>query len=604
MMLSLEHRGPDASGKYSDGNVSLGHTRLKIIDLSEKAAQPMENEDGSLQLVFNGEIYNFRELRASLEAAGHKFKSNSDSEVIVHAYEEYGADCASRFEGMFAFALWDSKKKTLFGARDHAGIKPFYYYFDGNKFVFASEIKAILQYDAVKREVDEAALASLIDNLFVTGNRTLFKNVRELPPGSAFVFDAKNASGKSLKISRYWSPQLDIRQPPLSLDAASRMLESALAESVKSTLISDVPLGVALSGGLDSSIVAALAAKADARLKTFTVGFGLETDEFVFARKVAEHIGSDHEELHVDLSGLSESIPEIVWHLESPPTRTAVAPTFLLARKIRKSVTVELLGEGGDELFGGYERYEQFEKTAFSGNENRLRETFFKRGSEKDYFALDKSQDSKNEAETMEAAETADCPAGESVNCALLYDFKNQLPGVQLNRVDKMTMASSVEARVPFLNKSVIETAFQIPSSLKIKGGNVKFVLKHAASRYIPKEIIARKKVGMQTPLDEWFKSEFVGVAERILDEKNIRGMKYLKTGGVKCLIAKNKLLRGAAAPFGGLGGSAGGGARKIENYYSGRLWFLSMLAVWHKLYVEPDVLRKPSGGRGLNDLF
>ncbi len=603
MMFSLEHRGPDANGKFTDGSngdgISLGHTRLKIIDLSEKAAQPMENEDGSLQLVFNGEIYNFRELRASLEAAGHKFKSDSDSEVIVHAYEEYGADCASRFEGMFAFALWDSKKKTLFGARDHAGIKPLYYYFNGSEFVFASEIKTILQCDAIKREIDEAALASLVDNLFVTGNRTLFKGVRELPPGSAFVFDAKN---KSLKISRYWSPQLNLGQPELSPDAASRMLESALSESVKSTLISDVPLGVALSGGLDSSIVAALAAKADAKLKTFTVGFGLETDEFVFARKVAEHVGSDHEELHVSLDGLSKSIPEIVWHLESPPTRTAVAPTFLLARKIRKSVTVELLGEGGDELFGGYERYEQFEKNPFNGNEARLRETFFKRGSEKDYFALDKDS---REAETTKVnmEETADCPAGESVNCALIYDFKNQLPGVQLNRVDKMTMASSVEARVPFLNKTVIETAFQIPSALKIKGGNVKFVLKRVAARYIPKEIIERKKVGMQTPLDEWFKTEFVGVAERILDEKNIRGIKYLKPDGVKRLIAKNKLLRGAAAPFDGLGGSAGWGARKIENYYSGRLWFLSMLAVWHKLYVEPDVLRNP-GNRGLKDLF
>lgn len=577
MTETIAYRGPDQTGYYFDDHASIGHLRLKIIDLSENAAQPMSNEDDSLILVFNGEIYNFVQLRRSLEQQGHRFKSLSDTEVIIHAYEQYGTDCAALFEGMFAFMIWDPNKKIFFGARDHAGIKPLYYHCYNGKFIFASEAKAILQVPGIERKIDETALSCLIDNLFVKGNKTLFTGIFKLPPGNQLIF---NTLTHKLEISPYWQPIL--RPTKMTLDEASDLIDAVLANSVQNTLISDVPLGIALSGGLDSSLLAALAAKKTS-LKTFTAGFGVETDEFSYARAVAEHIGSDHTELHISLSGLTESIPEMIWHLESPPTRTAVMPTLLLGKEMRRQVTVTLLGEGGDELFGGYERHLQFATKTFNGNEKLLDETFFKKNEKPDYFTL------KTALHPPGTRMSANLDyKNEYLNQALLYDFQNQLPGVQLNRVDKLTMASSIEARVPFLNRSVIEAAFTIPSALKSDGKTEKIVLKNLGTRYLPKKITSRKKVGMQTPLSEWFDSEFLELCNNILDEKNIRDISYLNATTIRKTLKKNNLLRRLLPPK-----TTTFKLNVARNYYAGKLWFLSMLTIWHKLYIEPEKFGK-----------
>lgn len=349
MMATVQHRGPDESGCYLDEHMSLGHQRLKVIDLLT-GKQPIHNEDGSIQIIFDGAIYNYLELKESLLQKGHRFDTNSDTEVIVHAYEEYDTACVKHLEGVFAFAIWDASKKCLFLARDRLGVKPLYYYTKSNKFIFASELKAILEYERVEREVDLGALNEFFTYRYVPSERTLIENIYKLLPGNILILK----DGK-IKTSQYWDLVENISDESEEYYVAK--LRELLRKSVKQCLISEVPLGVFLSGGLDSSCVVALMSEITGNIKTFSVGFGGEgKDELEYARFVSQYFGTDHHEVNVSEKDLS-LLPEMVWCLDEPIGDAATLPTYVLSKLVKKEVTVVLAGEGGDELFAGYDNY-------------------------------------------------------------------------------------------------------------------------------------------------------------------------------------------------------------------------------------------------------
>jgi len=352
MTTSLVHRGPDASGVFVDNSICLGHRRLSIIDLSMRGKQPMFNEDESVAIVFNGEIYNYKELREQLIACGHKFKSETDTEVIIHGYEEYGLEIASKLNGDFAFAIWDSNIKQLYIARDYAGIKPLYYYIDGKNVLFASEIKSILCYKKVKREVDREALNSFLTFRYVPGEKTLFKGIQKLIPGHYLV-----VSKEGVKIQKYWDLDLS-RTLKKSTVCWAQEIQTSLRDAVDRRLMSDVPLGAFLSGGLDSSFVVGLMKQIGVKdVKTFSVGFeNKKFDETKYARLAAENLGTEHHELYIDSSAV-KNLPNVIWHLDEPIADAAAVPTYMLSQFARKKVTVALTGEGADELFAGYSKY-------------------------------------------------------------------------------------------------------------------------------------------------------------------------------------------------------------------------------------------------------
>ncbi len=345
----LSHRGPDGEGYFSDENISLGHRRLKIIDLSDDAKQPMSNENGDIWLTYNGEIYNFMELRKELETKGHKFKSNTDSEVILHGYEEWGNETVKRLRGIFAFALYDSIKKVIFLVRDRVGVKPLYYYFDGNKFIFASEIKAILE--EVKPALDKEALDEFLTFQYTVAPRTLFQGIRKLEAGCLMEF---NLESRQVNKEFYWD--LNVEQSEKSEEYFIRKIEEMVREAVELRLVSDVPLGIYLSGGLDSSYIAAVARELKEDIKAYTIGFNHPTDETAYARQVAEHLDLDHREIIVEADEV-KLLPKITWHLDKPVVDVAAVPLYTMAKASKKYLTVALMGDGGDELFAGYEKY-------------------------------------------------------------------------------------------------------------------------------------------------------------------------------------------------------------------------------------------------------
>lgn len=353
MSEAIRHRGPDDHGYFVDRNVSLAHRRLSIIDLSKNGRNPMHNEDSSIEIVFNGEIYNFQSIKEELLKKRHKFYSNTDTEVIIHAYEEYGFECLKLFNGMFAFALWDANEQRLFIARDRLGIKPLYYAYIEGKFFFSSEIKSILQYDGYKKEIDRDSLYATFNLGYTVGEKTIFKGIHKLLPGHYACVD-KNG----LKIEKYWDLREDVQYT--DLNDASKKLREMLEESVKLRLISDVPLGVYLSGGLDSSAITALVSKMQENVKTFSVGFGEgNPNELEHAKRVAEYLNTEHHEVEVTSKDI-KYYPEIISYLDEPIGELALLPTLIISKYAKKHVTVVLAGEGADELFGGYLRHKMF----------------------------------------------------------------------------------------------------------------------------------------------------------------------------------------------------------------------------------------------------
>jgi len=510
MVSGMIHRGPDHQGFFVDNGVSLGHARLSIIDLSEKGQQPMTF--ASLVIVYNGEIYNFEELRRDLEKKGHTFKSRTDTEVVVHAYAEWGSDCLGKFNGMFAFCIYDRKRHEWFLARDRLGIKPLYYHFSNDRFIFSSDMRSLLH--VAGREIDLGALNDYFTYRFTPGEQTLIKGVKRLKPAHFMYFKDGKLTERS-----YW--KLGFSDNHLSLDENAGQVVSLLKTSIKRRLISDVPIGVFLSGGLDSSaIVALLADMGCAALDTFNVCFdGDETQDSKFAKIVAKEFGTRHHQIDVSVDAIS-LLSEVVDYLGEPIGDAAVIPTYLMSRETKKNVTVVLSGEGADELFAGYSKYHFL-------NMSRYLPPLplpFKGGLLKRVFGLcDRDIVRKYHhfvcVFSPEERHQLIPEAGEGVfdpepffqeknflDNLLNFDMRTWLPNDLLHKVDAMTMAHSLEARVPFLDHELVEFAATIPASQKMTLWRNKIVYRQAIKRLLPGKIAGRRKQGFSIPLKKWLK--------------------------------------------------------------------------------------------------
>lgn len=545
MIAAVRHRGPDDEGIFDDGIAFLGHRRLSIIDLSG-GHQPMTSEDRTRWIVYNGEIFNHADLRPALEKAGHRYESRCDTETIIHAFEEYGRGCMDRFRGMFAFALWDSVKQSLFCGRDRLGIKPFYYYFDGNLFAFASEIKALLEHPGISAELDESVLAEYLAFGYVSGEQTMFRHIRKLMP--AHWLEVKFApDGLRIETGQYWDvPRRELqsgRDEEYWLSETRRRLE----ETVRMRLMSDVPLGVFLSGGLDSSVIAALVRRqASGPVRTFSVGYAeAQYSELSYAARVAETIGTEHHEIRVGMNEFFGALGDLIWHEDEPIAWPSSVSLYFVSKLASESVKVVLTGEGSDELFAGYERYRwnlinsraaavygavvpgivrnriraAVETSNLLGGDLRrkLRHTPLGRESSHEALFLDNfyaALSPEEQRSLLPGGNPADvyrnyrrywdARAGDSLLGRMLYaDQKTYLVEL-LMKQDQMSMAASIESRVPFLDHTFVEFAAQIPDNLKIRGSVQKYVLKHCVGDLLPRDIIHRTKMGFPTPLRAW----------------------------------------------------------------------------------------------------
>ena len=595
MMEVLFHRGPDDSGLYIDENISLGHTRLSIIDLSERGRQPMSNEDGTIWIVYNGETYNFKELRNNLKKT-HRFYSNTDTEVLIHAYEEYGLDFIKKLRGMFAFALYDSKRKRLILARDPIGKKPLYYFWDGEKFIFASEIKAILE-AGIKRGIDANGLSAYLAHQYTIGRNTMFKGVKKLLGGELLIFDIKK---KEIEIKRYWDIREDIINAPE--EYFINKLRNLLEESAKLRTIADVPIGAFLSGGIDStSVVAMTKPNVDYDFHTFSMGFGELFSELEYAKIAAEHLDTVHHEIVLEPKEVIKELGKIAWHYDEPLGDAAIIANYFLAKEARKYVKVVVAGEAGDELFGGYGHYKIGLKTypyfmlpkiarnvvkrivSSSLPKEGLFETRWQYYS--NYFAqsnfelaslyLQKSAMTDEEIKWLTSNNLifdddliiySNNNMKYPLNKMLTLDCKNLLPEKYLMKADKAIMANSVEERLPIMDKNIAEFAFRIPPKFKIKKGNEKYILKMAVKDLVPEEIIKRKKGAFGVPYKHWIKNEMEELVEQKLSEGEL----------IKEVFEKEKI------------------EKLIYNYQNSKwghfatlVWNLFVLELWYEQFFE-----------------
>jgi asparagine synthase (glutamine-hydrolysing) len=601
----IRHRGPDDEGVFVDEGVALGMRRLSIIDLST-GHQPIHNEDRTVWVVFNGEIYNFRELRAELEAAGHRFYTSTDTEVIVHAYEQWGTQAIARLRGMFGLAIWDVKSKSLLVARDRIGIKPLYYADVNGRLYFGSELKSLLEAPDLPRGVDLDALDHYLSFLYTPRDGSIFKAVRKLPPGHLLTWQ----NGR-LDIEQYWQLPADEMYSGSEADAV-RDLRAVLCDAVRSHLISDVPLGAFLSGGIDSSLVVGLMTETSgARVKTFSIGFDEPAfDELEHARRVARHFGTDHHELVVKPDGVG-ILDRLVSHFDEPFADSSAIPTWYVSEMARKHVTVVLSGDGGDELFGGYDRYvphprvvafDRYSPRAFRNvaaiaaaklphgvrGKNFLRHVardeqgryldairFFSTDEKPSLLAGDVRR------ALLESGSSRTPPLDPETRLAkhferyahlpwpsqmMRFDAETYLPEDVLTKVDRMSMAHSIESRVPLLDNDVIEFASSLPASMKIKGERRKHVLKEVAATLLPPEILNRRKQGFGVPLSTWFRG-------------NLREL-FADT-----LLSPASLQRGYFQPI--------FVRQLVDEHVSGkrdhtlRLWQLVVFEKWHQQYVD-----------------
>ncbi|MHC4644444.1 MAG: asparagine synthase (glutamine-hydrolyzing) [Planctomycetota bacterium] len=535
MITQLRHRGPDGRGIYQDKHVVLGHTRLSIIDV-EGSAQPLSNEDGMVWVVFNGEIYNYQELRKKLTGIGHRFRTNGDTETLVHLYEEYGERMTDYLQGMFAFGIWDKKKQSLLMMRDRMGIKPLYYCRKGNNLLFASEPKAFFCHPEINARPNTEGIWHYLTYRSAPAPTTLFDGIFKIKPGHMLTVTDKSTMEKC-----YW----DIPLMPERTKKAGRksdpesvtsQVEALIRTSVERRLISDVPLGSFLSGGVDSSLIVALMSKlTNAPVKTYSVGFNDFPDsELRYARMVAKQYETDHHELVLEEDCFADYLEELTWVRDAPLSEPADVPLHLLAKMARRDVKVLLSGEGSDELFAGYPKYAY---DRFSPMVNLLPKRFIQRTGrmlpakfrrvevalrslcEKDHaerWAQWFSPFTKKEKLSLVTFSNSwDNPTKQYVECAhschlldrMLYtDCKLWLPDNLLDRGDRMTMGASVEGRVPFLDHELVELAFSLPIDSKVRGFTGKWQVKQIASKYLPKEIVNRRKVGFSVPLNQWFR--------------------------------------------------------------------------------------------------
>jgi len=533
----IRHRGPDDEGVWVNEGVALGMRRLSIIDLST-GHQPIHNEDKTVWIVFNGEIYNFPELRRELEAAGHRFYTNTDTEAIVHAYEQWGTGAIRRLRGMFGLAIWDVRTKSLLVARDRAGIKPMYYADVNGRLYFGSELKSLLEAPDLPRDLDLDALDHYLSFLYTPREGSIFKSVRKLPPGHLMTW--RNGT---LKVEQYWQLSADEDFRGSEGDAVVQ-LRRVLTDAVRCHLLSDVPLGAFLSGGIDSSLVVGLMSEiSGSRVKTFSIGFDEPAfDELEHARRVAQHFGTEHHEFVVKPDAI-RILDRLVWHFDEPFADPSAIPTWYVSEMARRHVTVVLSGDGGDELFGGYDRYVPHPRVvAFDRYSPRalrrvaaiaaarlphgVRGKNFLRHIARDeqgryldairFFGADEkpallSADVRRalhgpDPETRLAQHFERFAHLPWPSQMMRFDTETYLPEDVLTKVDRMSMAHSIESRVPLLDNEVIDFAATLPASLKIKDGRRKHVLKEVAATLLPREILDRRKQGFGVPLGTWFR--------------------------------------------------------------------------------------------------
>ncbi|MDD8014091.1 MAG: asparagine synthase (glutamine-hydrolyzing) [Acidobacteriota bacterium] len=575
----MTHRGPDDEGFYADETAALGMRRLKIIDLVT-GHQPIFNEDRSVVTVLNGEIYNFQELREELAGKGHVFRTRSDTEVIVHLYEEKGEDFVHSLNGMFAIALWDIRGRKMILARDRLGVKPLHYLFLNDKILFASEIKSLLE-SRCPREIDTTALSQFFTFEYVPAPRTIFKGVQKLLPGRMMVI----ANGRS-RIVPYWNVRYTAdRSPRRNEDELAAELHDRLEQSVRKRLISDVPLGVFLSGGIDSSSVTALMSRAaSSPIKTFSIGFKEKSfDELRFGRAVAEAFKTEHTEFVVESSRVKELVPILMKYLDEPLADASIIPTYIISKLAREHVTVALAGDGGDELFGGYDTYKAFRlarlyrkfprlvrdgvvKKIVQGLPASKKRLSFEFKAKKFISGIDFPPEIANtiwwgayapsQKENLLSPGLASTLSGdpfepirhhlniyspEDMLDRICYlDLKLYLQDDLLVKVDRMSMANSLEIRVPFLDYTFVDFATSIPNSLKLKGFTTKYILKKAMAKDLPADILRRKKIGFDIPLGVWIQNELRDFAADVLSPAALRKHGFFNEAFVQRILAEH----------------------------------------------------------------
>jgi len=569
MLDAIAHRGPDGQGQYADGPVVLGHRRLSIIDLSEAGAQPMPNEDGSVVLSFNGEIFNFPGLREELEAAGHRFRSRTDCEVLVHGYEEWGSEVVQRLDGMFAFAIWDHQRQILFIGRDRYGVKPLYWYARNGVFIFASEIKAILAHPAVSRELCYPALNEYFSFQNIFSDLTLFDGVRLLPPGSFLTVGVD----QPLHIEQYWDYPFDREPLELSSEEAAEEVHRLFVNAVTRQLVSDVPVGAYLSGGMDSGSITAVAGRHLKRLRTFTAGFDLSSasglelgfDERARAEFLSNLLKTEHYEVVLHAGDMEQVLPELIWHLEDLRVGQSY-PNYYVARLASKFVKVVLSGAGGDELFGGYP-WRYYRGVGSTDRDDYLRRyyAFWQRlVSDDDKAALftDDTRRQIGEITTFDRFRSVfdgfhrPIEGREGYVAASLYfELKTFLPGLLVVE-DKVSMAHSLETRVPFLDNELVELAVRLPAYHKLRNldsapvldenlagkrqkyeletNDGKAVLRDAMARIIPANAAGRPKQGFSAPDASWFRGDSIGYINRLLRDPSARIYEFIQPAYVE----------------------------------------------------------------------
>jgi asparagine synthase (glutamine-hydrolysing) len=569
MLDAIAHRGPDGQGQYADGPVLLGHRRLSIIDLSEAGAQPMPSEDGSVILSFNGEIFNFPGLREELEAAGHRFRSRTDCEVLVHGYEEWGSAVVERLDGMFAFAIWDHRRQILFIGRDRYGVKPLYWYARNGVFIFASEIKAILAHPAVSREVCYPALNEYFSFQNIFSDLTLFDGVRLLPPGTFLTVGVDQPP----HIEQYWDYPFEREPLELSSEEAAEEVHRLFVNAVTRQLVSDVPVGAYLSGGMDSGSITAVAGRHLKRLRTFTAGFDLSSasglelgfDERARAEFLSNLLKTEHYEVVLHAGDMEQVLPELIWHLEDLRVGQSY-PNYYVARLASKFVKVVLSGAGGDELFGGYPwRYYRGVGSTDRDDYMRRYYAFWQRlVSDDDKAALftDDTRRQIGEITTFDRFRSVfdgfrrPIEGREGYVAASLYfELKTFLPGLLVVE-DKVSMAHSLETRVPFLDNELVELAVRLPAHLKLRnldsapvldenlaGKRLKYeletndgkaVLRDAMARIIPANAAGRPKQGFSAPDASWFRGDSIGYINRLLRDPSARIYEFIQPAYVE----------------------------------------------------------------------
>jgi asparagine synthase (glutamine-hydrolysing) len=608
MNRSIVHRGPDDEGFFVEENVGLAMRRLSIIDV-KSGHQPLANENRDVWIVFNGEIYNHAELRVDLEAKGHQYRTHSDTETIVHLYEEYGRDCVKHLRGMFAFVIWDRRRRVLFVARDRLGIKPFYYRWDGKSFLFGSEIKTILNYPGIAAEFNRATLAEYLAFGYITGSETMFAGIRKLMPGHTLELTEQGEP----RIERYWDLTTEVDRPAKPREYYVKTYRELLEQAVGSHLMSDVPLGMFLSGGLDSSAVAALTAKIRGdQIKTFAVGYGEEAfSELRYAREVAQHIRSDHHEVRMSRKEFFESLPRLIWHEDEPIVWPSSVSLYFVARLAREHVTVVLTGEGSDETLAGYTRYawtllnlrmdgayravttdglRRLVRKAIrssplsAGLHRKLDHTFLLRdgnswpsfyydnffsvfsGAEQAGLLTPDAQRAGGDAYAG-SMQAWDRSQGDLLHRLLYADINSYLIEL-LMKQDQMSMAASIESRVPFLDHVLVEFTARIPAHYSIHGMAGKFVLKQAVEDLLPKSIIYRQKMGFPTPWAYWLAGPQLGDLERVLLEPRTLERGLFREEMLKQIFAEHR--------------------SKFRDH-GNKIWRLINLEVWQRVAIDGE---------------